>query len=76
MDDIIVFSKTLEEYETRLTNVLCRLWEDVLKLSLEKCSFFSNLYLLSRPYSISKQSWDLKNWNTQDLAKTSDIERP
>lgn len=40
LDDIIVFSKTLEEHETRLTNVLNRLRENGLKLSPEKCRFF------------------------------------
>lgn len=40
LDDIIVFSKTLEEHETRLTNVLSRLRENGLKLSPEKCRFF------------------------------------
>ncbi|KAK7898562.1 hypothetical protein WMY93_019415 [Mugilogobius chulae] len=40
LDDIIVFSKTLEEHETRLTNVLNRLRENGLKLSKEKCRFF------------------------------------
>ena len=40
LDDLIVFSKTLEEHEARLTNVLNRLRENGLKLSPEKCSFF------------------------------------
>lgn len=40
LDDIIVFSKTLEEHETRLMNVLSRLRENGLKLSPEKCRFF------------------------------------
>ena len=40
LDDIIVFSKTLEEHETRLMRVLTRLKEYGLKLSLEKCKFF------------------------------------
>lgn len=33
LDDLIVFSKTLEEHEVRLTNVLNRLRENGLKLS-------------------------------------------
>lgn len=40
LDDLIVFSDTLEEHETRLLNVLFRLKEYGLKLSLEKCKFF------------------------------------
>lgn len=40
LDDLIVFSKSLEEHETRLTNVLNRLRENGLKLSPEKCRFF------------------------------------
>lgn len=40
LDDIIVFSKTLEEHETRLIKVLNRLKEYGLKLSPEKCKFF------------------------------------
>lgn len=40
LDNLIVFSKSLEEHETRLTNVWNRLRENGLKLSPEKCSFF------------------------------------
>ena len=40
LDDLIVFSKTLEEHEARLMKVLGRLGEFGLKLSPEKCSFF------------------------------------
>lgn len=40
LDDLIVFSKTLEEHEARLMKVLDRLKEFGLKLSPEKCSFF------------------------------------
>ncbi len=40
IDDLIVFSKTLEEHESRLVQVLNRLKEYGLKLSPEKCSFF------------------------------------
>lgn len=40
LDDIIVFSETLEEHEARLTHVLNRLRENGLKLSPGKCSFF------------------------------------
>ena len=40
LDDIIVFSKTLEEHEVRLMKVLNRLREFGLKLSPEKCKFF------------------------------------
>ncbi len=39
-DDIIVFSKTLEEHKTRLAKVLNCLRENGLKLSPEKCQFF------------------------------------
>ena len=40
LDDIIVLSRTLEEHENRLTNVLSRLRENGLKLSPEMCRFF------------------------------------
>lgn len=39
IDDLIVFSSTLEEHETRLKQVLKRLREFGLKLSPEKCKF-------------------------------------
>ena len=40
LDDIIIFSETLEEHERRLLCVLNRLREYGLKLSVEKCKFF------------------------------------
>lgn len=40
LDDLIIFSETLEEHETRLMKVLGRLKAFGLKLSPEKCSFF------------------------------------
>lgn len=40
IDDLIVFSETLEEHERRLLQVLNRLREYGLKLSPEKCKFF------------------------------------
>ncbi|RXN17162.1 Retrovirus-related Pol polyprotein from transposon 412 [Labeo rohita] len=40
LDDLIVFSSTLEEHEERLLRVLNRLKEYGLKLSPEKCKFF------------------------------------
>ncbi|KAL0160010.1 hypothetical protein M9458_043735, partial [Cirrhinus mrigala] len=40
LDDLIIFSKTLEEHEERLMKVLSRLKEFGLKLSPEKCVFF------------------------------------
>lgn len=40
LDDLIIFSKTLEEHESRLVQVLTRLKEYGLKLSPEKCKFF------------------------------------
>lgn len=40
IDDLIVFSKTLEEYEARLLQVLERLKDYGLKLSPKKCKFF------------------------------------
>lgn len=40
LDDLIIFSKTLEEHESRLMRVLTCLKEYGLKLSLEKCKFF------------------------------------
>lgn len=40
LDDLIVFSSTLEEHEQRLLRVLNRLREYGLKLSPEKCKFF------------------------------------
>lgn len=40
IDDLIVFSDTLEQHESRLIQVLNRLKEFGLKLSSEKCKFF------------------------------------
>uniref|UniRef100_A0A8C6PSX4 Gypsy retrotransposon integrase-like protein 1 n=3 Tax=Nothobranchius TaxID=28779 RepID=A0A8C6PSX4_NOTFU len=40
LDDLIVFSNSLEEHETRLSHVLERLREYGLKLSPDKCRFF------------------------------------
>lgn len=40
LDDLIVFSSTLEEHEERLMHVLGKLRKFSLKLSPEKCSFF------------------------------------
>uniref|UniRef100_A0A3B3I4L9 Gypsy retrotransposon integrase-like protein 1 n=1 Tax=Oryzias latipes TaxID=8090 RepID=A0A3B3I4L9_ORYLA len=42
LDDIIVFSATLEEHEERLLKVLKRLKEFGLKLSPDKCRFFQS----------------------------------
>ncbi|CAI5655207.1 unnamed protein product [Oreochromis niloticus] len=42
LDDLIVFSRTLEEHEARLMKVLNRLKEYGLKLSPEKCKFFQS----------------------------------
>lgn len=39
LDDLIIFSETLDEHERRLVKVLHRLREYGLKLSLEKCKF-------------------------------------
>lgn len=41
IDDLIVFSEILEEYEERLMRVLNRLKEFGLMLLSEKCLFFS-----------------------------------
>ncbi|XP_015276919.1 PREDICTED: uncharacterized protein LOC107119009 [Gekko japonicus] len=40
LDDLIIFSATLEEHEARLMKVLQRLIEHGLKLSVSKCKFF------------------------------------
>lgn len=42
LDDLIVFSSTLEEHEERLMRDLHRLKDYGLKLSLEKCIFFQS----------------------------------
>ena len=42
LDDIIVFSSTLEEHEARLLHVLQQLRENGLKLSPNMCRFFQN----------------------------------
>lgn len=40
LDDVIVFSRTLEEHEERLLKVLDRMEEFGLKVSIDKCQFF------------------------------------
>lgn len=40
LDNLIIFSKTLEEHKDRLIKVLSRLKKSGLKLSSEKCIFF------------------------------------
>ncbi|KAK7922046.1 hypothetical protein WMY93_008948 [Mugilogobius chulae] len=42
LDDLIIFSNSLEEHEQRLVRVLQRLKAYGLKLSLEKCKFFQS----------------------------------
>ncbi len=42
LDDVIVFSSTIEEHETRLLHVLQQLREYGLKLSPSKCRFFQS----------------------------------
>lgn len=42
LDDVIVFSSTLKEHETRLLHVLQQLRENGLKLSQSKCRFFQS----------------------------------
>ena len=42
LDDLIIFSDTLEEHESRLLRVLHRLRDYGLKLSPEKCKFFQS----------------------------------
>lgn len=57
LDDLIVFSDTLEEHETRLTNMLSRLDEYGLKLSPDKCKFSqTTLLLLPSNYYVT---WDI-----------------
>lgn len=58
LDDLIVFSKTLEEHEVRLTHVLDRLREYGLKLSSNKCRFFPNFSTLPRPYCVRQRCGD------------------
>lgn len=42
IDDLIIFSSSLEEHEQRLKKVLLRLKEFGLNLAPEKCKFFHN----------------------------------
>ncbi len=58
IDDLIVFSKTLEEHEARLLQVLKRRREYGLKLSPTKCKVLPDVGPISRPYSISEWSRD------------------
>ncbi len=47
IDDLIIFSETLEEHEHRLIQVLKPLKEYGLKLSPDKCTFFSDVRKVS-----------------------------
>ncbi|XP_055362214.1 retrovirus-related Pol polyprotein from transposon 412 [Betta splendens] len=69
LDDIIVFSETLEEHEIRLVHVLDRLREYGLKLSPKKCKFFqSSVHYLGHVVSSNgvktdpKKTEALKTW--------------
>lgn len=69
IDDIIIFSDTLEEHEARLFKVLQRLKEYGLKLSLEKYKFFqSSVRYLGHVVSVNGVETDpgkvkaLKTW--------------
>jgi hypothetical protein len=42
LDDIVVFSKTVEDHFQRLEDVLCRLQRAGLRLKLSKCAFFKS----------------------------------
>lgn len=59
LDNLIVFSKTLEEYEARFMKVLGHLKEFGLKLSPEKCAFSRHL---SGILNMSSKITSLKTW--------------
>uniref|UniRef100_A0A8C6TU90 Gypsy retrotransposon integrase-like protein 1 n=1 Tax=Neogobius melanostomus TaxID=47308 RepID=A0A8C6TU90_9GOBI len=42
LDDVVIFSSTVEEHITRLETVLSRLQKEGLKAKLEKCAFFKS----------------------------------
>ena len=42
IDDILIYSKTKEEHEEHLKNVLQELWEHKLYAKFSKCDFFKN----------------------------------
>lgn len=73
LDDTIVFSKTLEEHEVRLMKVLTRLLEFGLKLSPEKCTFFSNVHQVFGAHRVSGWSRNRprKSGSPEKVAKTS-----
>lgn len=65
LEDLIVFSTTLEEHEVRLMKVLERLREYGLKLSPEKCKFFhSSVRYLEHVFSQHGVETDLEKTAT------------
>ena len=72
LDDLIVFSSTLEEHETRLIHVLERLKEYGLKLSPEKCRFFQTSVRYLGPI-VSRDG--VKTDPDKTEAKTTNLER-
>ena len=51
MDDIIVVSKDLNEYMTKLEHVLHRLGNADLKVKISKCQFFQEVHKVFGPHS-------------------------
>ena len=50
LDDIIIFSRTLDEHITCLENVFKQLEKHGLKLKASKCEFFKSQSTVFRPY--------------------------
>lgn len=71
LDDLIIFSKTLEENLDRLDKVLQRLQECNLKLSADKCYFLQRrVKFLGHIVSEGIETDPEKNWKSKKLART------
>ena len=58
LDDIIIFSRTVDEHLSHIRKVFEKLWSSKLSMKLSKCHFFSKeIYFLSHTFSETQRKW-------------------